>query len=871
MSRRTTVFLACVGLSIGPPRVAQSSEPPLHERIDRLVDAANPGTVAPPADDASFLRRIYLDLVGRIPSVEEARRFLDATGDDSRTAPGSAPGADSRRQGVLREEGFLRRARLIDQLLASPEHARRLSTWLDIILMERRGDKNVKTAEWRRFLRESVRRNQPYDRLVGEILSADGTGDSRPAARFVLDRDVEPHRLTRDVGRLFFGMDLQCAQCHDHPLIDGYLQKDYYGIYAFLHRSQLFTAKDKKTYVGEKAIGEVTFKSVFVPKRTRQARPRLPGDEPLGEPTFEKGKEYTVAPAKDVRPVPRFSRRRLLAKAATAGANEAFRRNVANRLWALMMGRGVVEPVDLHHEDNPPVDPLLLDLLADDIASRKFDMRSFLRQLALTRTYRRSSVLAPSGLPADEVRRLAATLEGDSGKLTRQLAAALDAAKETARQRAEAETSGGGAARETTRARERLGAAGPLVEATSRAEEVAKTMVASQERLGRALADAARLTREASLEVEDVASLADACGRLEARRGEVEGALEGLRQDVVKVVADAGAARRRRETLEEEAAAATRRLTAAQRRLAALAARVEELRSDAARVDTELTSVRAAVNSAVVLEERVLALARVAAAGAARDLSLLRVEQQRAALSRTESLAASGAGPLREAAARDLANTREELARQEELARTRQEQLGAEVAAAGTALDELVSRWTERFGVAGVVPLAPEQLAWSLMEASGMSARQRRASEEEVRKKQPEADDARVAELVEEATHAKLAGNVGDFVALFGGLPGEPPQDFQATVQQALFLRNGKVQGWFRAGSGSITDRLAKIEDVGKLADELYLGILTRFPDAHEKQLVREHVEGVDAKQRAALVQDMVWALVASVEFRFKH
>ncbi|NJN49517.1 MAG: DUF1553 domain-containing protein, partial [Alkalinema sp. RL_2_19] len=102
----------------------------------------------------------------------------------------------------------------------------------------------------------------------------------------------------------------------------------------------------------------------------------------IDEPFFAKGDEYTVAPADKVRPVPKYSRRAKLAELATDGSNRQFNKNIANRLWAHLMGRGLVEPVDLHHDDNPPSHPELLELLADQFAAMKFDTKAFLREIA---------------------------------------------------------------------------------------------------------------------------------------------------------------------------------------------------------------------------------------------------------------------------------------------------------------------------------------------------------------------------------------------------------------------------------------------------------------------------------------------------------
>ena len=121
----------------------------------------------------------------------------------------------------------------------------------DVMWLERRRStlvgKGVAEAEWKAYLYQSFADNKPLDELVREILAADGADpELRAAAKFYLDRDAEPNLLARDVGRLFFGHDLQCAQCHDHPLVDDYLQAEYYGLMAFVSRGSVFTdAKDE--------------------------------------------------------------------------------------------------------------------------------------------------------------------------------------------------------------------------------------------------------------------------------------------------------------------------------------------------------------------------------------------------------------------------------------------------------------------------------------------------------------------------------------------------------------------------------------------------------------------------------------------------
>ena len=399
----TALCLAVVAtLLLAPATFAQTPPLPLHARIDQVVEGASVGAVAPLANDADFVRRIYLDLTGVVPSTAEARAFLDDAAANKREA-------------------------LIERLLASPGWARHQAARFDVMLMERRAEATIPPAEWRKFLFNSFAANKPWDQLAREILSADGVDPAlRPAAKFYLDRAGEPNLITRDVSRVFFGMDLQCAQCHDHPLVDDYLQSDYYGIFAFFNRSFVFTDKKdaKQIFFAEKADGEAKYSSVFT-KQAGQSGPHLPEGDVLVEPVLKKGEEYTVAPGDNIRPVPKFSRRGELARLATTGTNRAFNRNMANRLWAMLLGRGLVEPVDLHHADNPPSHPQLLDLLTDEFAAMKFDIKAFQRQVVLSRTYQRSldmpvDLAAAATVAAGQM----AALEGQQ--------AALDAAKKDA-------------------------------------------------------------------------------------------------------------------------------------------------------------------------------------------------------------------------------------------------------------------------------------------------------------------------------------------------------------------------------------------------------------------------------------------------------
>ena len=272
----------------------------------------------------------------------------------------------------------------------------------DTLWMERRPDLHVPAPAWRAFLYQAFSENQPYDEIVRTVLGADGTDPrTRGAAKFTLDREADPHTLSRDVGRLFLGVDLTCCQCHDHPLIDGYKQSYYYGLFAFLNRTVLVTDPAAGAVLGEKAEGDVQFASVFKKKVIRQTGPRVLDGPPLTEPKIPAGQAYLIPPDKEgkVRPVPVSSRRNRLAASIASSGVPAFSHNVVNRIWALLLGRGIVHPVDLHHPDNPPSHPELLDLLAREFVAMKFDLKALLRELTLTRAYQRSSEAPPDSSP----------------------------------------------------------------------------------------------------------------------------------------------------------------------------------------------------------------------------------------------------------------------------------------------------------------------------------------------------------------------------------------------------------------------------------------------------------------------------------------
>ena len=355
--------------------IASSAEP-LHKRIDGLIDQKIKGQpTASQSDDAEFVRRVYLDLAGRIPTAVEARSFF----------------ADM----------FVgKRAALIDRLLKGADYPRRMHELFHVMLMERRGEHE----EWSKFLRNAFEKNMPWHELARAILRPNADiEDQRGAAFFFTQRlvkegamaPVDIPGLTRDVGRLIAGVDLQCCQCHDHLTVPTYKQKHFQGLHMIFENVQ--TRRDVKfPAISEKIMTtKKEFKSVFEQVAIKTG-PVIPGRGELEIKVFKKGEEYAVPPDTKKRTpgLPQFSPLGELSAGLANSDNKLFRQNIANRLWFLMMGRGLVEPLDLLHSENPPTHPELLELLASEFAAHDFDMRWLLREIALSNAYQRSSVLA---------------------------------------------------------------------------------------------------------------------------------------------------------------------------------------------------------------------------------------------------------------------------------------------------------------------------------------------------------------------------------------------------------------------------------------------------------------------------------------------
>lgn len=231
--------------------------------------------------------------------------------------------------------------------------------------------------------------------MVREILAPDFINEKQRGAGYFITRrlekvgqqDTDYPGLTRNVGRMFMGIDLQCCQCHRHLSVDDYKQIDFSGLYTVYQNLKLQPAdeKHKTPWLSE---GVLTDKKA-------QTAPRIPFGDEVMIPVSTGDDAWLVKPDRKTKEIgqPKFSPLREIANRLPAPENPLFAKNIANRVWFLLMGRGIVEPLDLHHTDNPPAHPELLDLLGKEITAHHFDLRWLIRGIAQTQAYQRSGAI----------------------------------------------------------------------------------------------------------------------------------------------------------------------------------------------------------------------------------------------------------------------------------------------------------------------------------------------------------------------------------------------------------------------------------------------------------------------------------------------
>ncbi len=360
-------------------RPAGADDGRLRDTIDREIRAGwAKEKIAAPAQssDPVFLRRVYLDLVGMIPTAEEATAFLEDT--------------DPKK-----------REKLVGTLLADPRFARQQSHAWDLAMLGRSaklvdgtvGHRN--RERFRQWLAKQFEANEPYDRIATKILRAEDDGSQ---LFFAVNSGTD--EMVTAVSRVFLATQIQCAKCHDHPY-EPWTQKDYHGMAGFFVRTmtvevpgkpEVTNQKGKQYLVGEKAVGEALFATEEIDPKTKKKqsvpiKPKFLNGAVLTEP--EPAKDYVEPKLKpgEVPPKPAFSRREKFIEWMTAKDNPYFARAAVNRVWAQFMGRGFVHPVDDFNSQNAPSNPELLKAIEKEFVAHKFDLKWLVREIVTSEAY----------------------------------------------------------------------------------------------------------------------------------------------------------------------------------------------------------------------------------------------------------------------------------------------------------------------------------------------------------------------------------------------------------------------------------------------------------------------------------------------------
>ncbi len=359
---------ACAASSPARGEELLSPDAPVDQAIDHYIDAKlQRASVSPgaQADDANLLRRTSLDLLGRIPTAAEARAYVEATDDD-------------------------KRGQLVQRLLASPAFIRQQTAEFDALLMD--GTK----SSIKEYLSKAFRENRPWDRMFRDMVAGEeGDAKQQGAIRFVASRAKDQDKLTVDTSVLFFGVNVSCAKCHDHPLVSDWKQDHYYGMLSFFGRT--FEVGE---FFGEREYGNVSFKTVEGESKeaklmfltgtvVEEPQAAEPSDRDKRE---EKKRIEELKKKKEPPPPPSYSRRSALVEAALADEQgEFFARAIVNHVWNRFFGRGLVNPVDQMHAENTASHPELLAWLARDLKAHEYDLTRLIRGIVLSQAYARSS------------------------------------------------------------------------------------------------------------------------------------------------------------------------------------------------------------------------------------------------------------------------------------------------------------------------------------------------------------------------------------------------------------------------------------------------------------------------------------------------
>lgn len=363
------LLVFCCGLL--PALTADDAALEIARTIDQHVATRLAAEGIPSAElcaPETLLRRATLDLAGRIPTLPERDWYLSLPAET-------------------------RRAQLVDRLLSLPDFEFHLRNSFDeLLLPDNPGD-----TEFREYLLTAIRERQPWSEMFREmLLAAETDGPRKGAVKFLKARVRELDDLTNDTSVLFFGVNISCAKCHDHPLVPDWKQDHFYGMQAFFSR----TFSSKKNVLLEKPYGAVRFSTTG--GEERQAALMFLTGSVISDQTPEYTEEQRKSIDEQIRNLERednaeavpvsFSPRQALVSAALEDRSQMYlARNIVNRTWQRLIGTGIVDPPDQLHSGNPPSHPELLDFLTTDFVEHNYDLQRLIRGIVLSDTWARSS------------------------------------------------------------------------------------------------------------------------------------------------------------------------------------------------------------------------------------------------------------------------------------------------------------------------------------------------------------------------------------------------------------------------------------------------------------------------------------------------
>jgi hypothetical protein len=359
--------------------VARPAQKPseVAKRIDREIDAKLTTAkvpASPQSDDAEFLRRIYLDITGKPPTATQTGAFLAETAAN-------------------------KREKLIDELLASEDYGRHFGErWVNVFYLTTVNQTPKPPEPFKTWIAEALNEGRGWDAVTRDILTALGPLSEQPQGLFFyyngdMNSQFSPKIIAGNIGQVYLGVQLQCAECHDHPF-STWKQTDFWSLAAFFAQSaRMETVENKNTPGVKERHIEAPKPGKKPPTPLKEISINIPND---GE--AHNGGKKVVAGLLDgveLTADPTMSHRPPFAEWLTAKDNRMFARAAANRLWAHFFGRGFVNPLNDFGDHNSPTHPVLLDALADEFVASDFDVRHLVRCITLSDAYQRTSRVRP--------------------------------------------------------------------------------------------------------------------------------------------------------------------------------------------------------------------------------------------------------------------------------------------------------------------------------------------------------------------------------------------------------------------------------------------------------------------------------------------